>query len=239
MERRGLRLTDRDGEICVFLTCYGAATAEQIRREFFVSKPAAYRRLGALQRRGFVVGERIFYRRPAIYRVTGRGARHADVDLPEPRPDETKLEHTLEVVELSHAIRNGLRTDGSGTVDWGAGPWSAWVTERELRRDKLKERREKGTGRVEPGGRMGRTPDGILVLNDGRQVAVELELSPKRKDRYDRIFADYRRQKRAGEIDLVRWYFASSQVMRRVAGIAERGKASGFCEFRLYGSSRR
>ena len=119
MGQRGLQLTDRDRDICAFLTCYGAATAEQIRREFFESKPAAYRRLGALQRRGFVAGERIFYRRPAIYRGTGRGARLADVDLPAPKPDETKLEHTLEVVELSYAVRNGLRTAGSGTVDWG------------------------------------------------------------------------------------------------------------------------
>ncbi|PLS87265.1 MAG: hypothetical protein CYG60_02895, partial [Actinobacteria bacterium] len=202
---RAWRITDRDLHILEFLTRYGAATAEQVRREFFAeSVKAAYRRLRALEERGLVRGERIFYRMPQVYRATEQGARLAEVDLPPPRYDLSRLHHHLEVLELSYQ----LREDDEGVEDW--------ITEREVRRDKLMARREKETGRMGPGGKMGRTPDGLLVLVSGDLVAVELELTAKRNADYKRILADYARQLDGGEVDAVHFYFASAKVMQRV-----------------------
>ena len=235
MARKRWRITGRDLDVLEFLARYGAATAEQVSREFFpgfkegteaasatdrgeagdrprVGGPvkAAYRRLKALKDRGAVEGERIFYNIPQVYRVTEVGARLAEADLPAPSDDDLKkLDHTLEVLNLSWAIRSEEAAPGEGV--------EAWVTEREIRRDKLSERREKETGRVmQKGTKMGRTPDGLLLMESGERIAVELELTPKRPIRYKDILADYERQVRAGRVDGLRFYFTSRTTMVRV-----------------------
>lgn len=247
------RITDRDLEILVFLTRHGAAVAEQVRREFFGASPkAAYRRLKALEERGVVSGERIFYRMPAVYRVTEAGSRLADVDLPPPKNDLSRMHHTLELVELSWAIRHGqILPDGShpdvgklGTRDGDTGeqtgePWlgesvDEWVTERELRRDKLVERREKETGKMLTKGKMGRIPDGLMILESGEEVAVELELSPKRAANYHRIFSDYEQEIDSGEYDKVYFYFSSKKAMKRVEELSHRHDLEDCLEFGLY-----
>jgi hypothetical protein len=99
----------------------------------------------------------------------GAGARLSETDLPPPRHDLSRLPHTLEVGELSWKVRSEEEAV------------ERWRTEREIRRDKLKARREKGSGRTLKKGRMGRIPDGVIVLENGDEVAVELELAPKRR----------------------------------------------------------
>lgn len=236
--KRQWRITERDLDALAFLTRYGAATAEQVRREFFgPSLQGAYRRLRALEDRGMVSGERVFYRMPQVYRPTEPGARLAEVDLPPPRNDLSRLHHTLEVLELSWQLR-GAESDGSSRGE--AEPRLAegveyWLTEREIRRDKLVARREKETGRMLGKGKMGRTPDGVLVLESGEEIAVELELSPKRAANYHRIFADYEQYIEEGEFDGICFYFASRKVMRRVQGLAESHELlDGYLEFKIY-----
>lgn len=232
------RITERDLDILGFLTRYGAATAEQVRREFFESSvKAAYRRLKALEERGTVKGERVFYRMPSVYRVTDAGARLAEVDLPPPRHDLSRLHHTLEVLELSWLVRSG---DFPGDPSYGiAIPHLSegvekWHTERELRRDKLISRREQETGRMLKKGKMGRIPDGSMTFESGEELAVELELTPKRAANYRRIFSDYEEYIEEGEYDGVVFYFASSKVMKRVEGLAEKHDLDGYLQFASY-----
>lgn len=232
MARGGVRLVGRDKVLLSYLVRYKAATREQIQRELFPSASTTKRRIGKLKAAGLLEGGRIYYEGPAVYHVTAAGARLADEDLPAPRLDVTKLGHTLELVDLSWALRAGLPADG-GTTDPSLHPCLAYFTERELRRDKLRTRREKGSGRMESG-RTGHTPDGLLVLAKGEHVAIELELSTKRKNRYERIFDDYKKQRAAGEVDRVVWYFGSAADMRAARGAAHRRGSGGFCEFRLY-----
>jgi hypothetical protein len=88
---------------------------------------------------------------------------------------------------------------------------------------------------IRAGGRLGRTPDGIAILEDGREVAIELELTPKRAVNYRRIFSDYEEQVDSGEVDAVRFYFSSPRVMERVAALSARHDLlDGFLEFRVY-----
>lgn len=222
--QRRWRITDRDLEVLEFLTRYGAATAEQVRRELFGgSLKGAYRRLKALSERGVVSGERVFYKLPGVYRVTEPGARLAEVDLPPPKHDLSRLHHTLEMVELSWALRSGQLSAGNerdGALRLGEGV-EEWITEREIRRDKLVERREKETGQMLKKGRMGRTPDGLMILEGGEELAVELELTPKRAASYHRIFSDYEKELSEGELDGVRFYFTSKKAMNRVQGLAK------------------
>lgn len=222
--RRRRRITERDVSIARWLTVCGLGTAEQAAREFFEGsiKPA-YRRLKALEELGLMKGERIYYRGPGIYRVTERGTRLAGMDLPPPRLDLERLDHTLELVELSWELRN----DPDASVE-------AWIWEREIRHEKMAARREEGSGRMRPGGPMGRTPDGIAILENGSEVAVELELSPKRKASYIRIFEHYEKQFAAGEVVGVWFYCASSKTMARIERIALQRDVRGFVDFMGY-----
>jgi hypothetical protein len=130
-------------------------------------------------------------------------------------------ELALEVIELSWALRN----DEYEEVE-------EWITERELRRDRMIARREEHTGRMRPGGPLGRTPDGLMILSEGSEVAVEL--SPKRKASYRRIFEYYERQFEKREVDGVRFYFASERAMERVQTIAGHHHLRGRVEFYHY-----
>ena len=103
---RGRQITERDLELLCFLTRYGVATAEQVRREFFGgSVKAAYMRLRVLQERGMVRGERVFYEMPGVYRVTEQGARLAGVGLPPPDHGRVRRHHQrcrIAHVQLCH-----------------------------------------------------------------------------------------------------------------------------------------
>jgi hypothetical protein len=159
---------------------------------------------------------------PQIYRVTEPGARLSGTDLPPPRHDLSRLPHTLEVAELAWRVRSDEAVE-------------EWQTEREIRRDKLRARREKSSGRVLKKGRMGRIPDGVIELENGERVAVELELSPKRAATYHRIFSDYEAHLEEGEYDEVRFYFSSAKAMRRVEELSEKHDLlEGYVEFRPY-----
>lgn len=241
--QRRWRITERDLDVLEFLTRYGGATAEQVRREFFGgSLKAAYRRLKALSERGVVSGERVFYKLPGVYRVTEPGARLAEVDLPPPNNDLSRLHHTLEMVELSWALRsgeissrvNGPEAPGGERPGERVESVEEWITERELRRDKLIERREKETGRMLKKGRMGRTPDGIMILEGGKELAVELELTPKRAASYHRIFSDYEKELSEGGLDGVRFYFTSRKALQRVSELADKHDLGGAVEFMHY-----
>lgn len=235
--KRQWRITERDIEVLEFLTRYGAATAEHVRREFFGdSLKGAYRRLKALSERGVVSGERVFYKLPGVYRVTEPGARLAEVDLPPPRHDLSRLHHTLEIVELSWALRSGempvkVAQDGKMRQEEGL---EHWMTERELRRDKLVDRREKETGQMLKKGRMGRTPDGLMILPGGEEIAVELELTPKRAANYHRIFSDYEEELKSGELDGALFYFSSRKARKRVAELAGKHDLKGRVGFTHY-----
>lgn len=222
-KRHRWQITARDREVLMFLCGYGMATAEQVRREFFGSSPnGAYRRLKALEELGLVRGERVFYGEPGIYVVTEPGARMAGTDLPPPRRYRERIHHTLEVVELSWALRSDEFEDASG-----------WVCERKIRHERMAARREE-QGRLRPGSSVGRVPDGILILSDGSEIAIELELTPKRKASYRRIFDSYERRMEGGGFEAVRFYFTSKQTMKRVEAICSHHALYPRAEFHHY-----
>lgn len=230
---RNVQLTVRDRDIVAFLCRYWVAHAQQIRREFFGSMPATYRRLAALARLGLLEGERVFYRGPKLFWATRFGALYADADLSAPRGGNTRLqEHALAVLDLSFAIREGLLDPEEGGIPEGR--CEAWVSEREIRRDKMAARRDGGSGRMNAGKRLGRTPDGVLILDTGEQIAVELELHAKRQSEYERILSDYRKERDAGGLDGVRFFFPSVPIMRRVEELARRRGLGTFVEFHSY-----
>lgn len=222
--QRRWQITDRDQEILRFLSGYGVATAEQLRREFFGRSPnGAYRRLKALEEMGLVRSERVYFGEPGVYVATEPGTRLVGSELPPPRRYRERLHHTLEIIELSWS----LRKDEYEEIE-------DWTCERQIRHDRMVSRREEDSGLMTPGSSVGRIPDGIAILSDGHEIAMELELSPKRKASYKRIFDSYERQIDSGDVEFVRFYFTSPQTMKRVEAICSHHPVRNRIEFRHY-----
>ncbi len=139
----------------------------------------------------------MFFRAPAAYVATREGADLAGVGLSAIRPSANDLQHTLLLVDLA----DWLLARQSG---------SRWTTERELRREAMRAVRDTGTGRLWRGPE--HVPDGLLVLPDGRRVAIELELTEKAAPRYGSILRWYATQ----GYDAVQWYFESEALCGRV-----------------------
>lgn len=128
----------------------------------------------------------------------------ADVGLPAGRLTPVTLAHHLAVADLADAL----------LVEH---PGALWVTERELHRDGMAAVRDRGDGRLLDG--LPHVPDGVLVVRDGRRVAVELEASPKRQSAYERVFAWY-----AATFDYaaVRWFCPVPALEARLRALVER-----------------
>jgi len=170
------QLTVRDLVVLRDVVRFGALTVRQVSRRHFSSRQRAHTRLAALVAGGYLRGERVWYRGPSIYLATPAGARLADVGLPSGHLAVATLSHHLAVADLAEHLL-------------AEHPGASWVTERKLRRDGMAAVRDRGDGRLLEG--LPHVPDGVLVLRDGRRVAVDLEASPMRQSAYERIFAWY------------------------------------------------
>lgn len=95
--------------------------------------------------------------------LTGRGMREAGLPFAPDEPELWKLEHVETVARLRLHLE-------------AAYPGSRWESERCIKR---RYRQEHLRGRI---------PDGLLELPSGAQVAIEVELSRKRRNRYPDLF---------------------------------------------------
>ncbi|HEV8635670.1 MAG TPA: replication-relaxation family protein, partial [Chloroflexota bacterium] len=164
-----MRLTDRDRAILRDAVRFGALTVEQIARRRFGSVWTAYDRLKALATAGYLELVRVWHGAPGVNVATPEGTRVAGVGLPPARVTASTLAHHLAVADLAERLL-------------AAHPGARWLTERELRSDAMAAARDRASGRLLDG--TPHVPDGVLVLPDGRRVAVELECSAKGGARY-------------------------------------------------------
>ena len=159
-------LSEVDVGIIGFVNGMGFAGYSHLVRKF--PGQVSRRRLGRLCRQGYLRYDRIFCKVEGIYRATAAGVKAAGHFL---RPLSTvnlgKYWHDWRLVDLALL----LETTTGGV----------WVSERVLRR-----RLWAGGRRREP------LPDGLLTWPD-REVAVELELSPKAPWRREKILRAYTR----------------------------------------------
>jgi hypothetical protein len=195
-------LAPRDEEALRFATRHGMVSPAQLAR-FFPSPAAAQRRLRALEKEGLLVADRVLLAIPAVVRATRSGARAAGCDLAPATLDLARIRHNLALVDLSDQLL-------------ASHPRSAWTTERELRRDRM--RAARAGDRWE---RQRRVPDGLLLLADGTRVAIELDLTPKRSARLDLLAGAYAVDR---DVDTVWWHLPSEAAVARMrALVAERG----------------
>ena len=213
----GPQLTARDVEILSWIGRHGIVTVEQVGRRFFardggdVGQWAAYRRLRKLEELRLLRRDATFWREPAVLRVTTAGARVADLDLAPAHIVLAEVHHTLLLVDLMEEL---LRQNPGATM----------VTERQIRALRF---RELAKGSRRPG--RGRIPDGILHLNGGRTVAIELDLTSKRQRDIERIITGYKQER----YDAV-WWFARPGLVPRLKEIVTLNRVDDLIEIRRF-----
>ena len=144
------QITPRDREILGWIGRHGIVTPDQVARRFFprpdgtVGSRAAYRRMDALVSLRLIRRDPTpFWRGPSVLRVTRLGAKFGEVGVPPANLVETRLRHSLALVDLTEELL--AANDGS-----------VLQTERELWTDRSHGRKE---GRLRPG--RGRIADGF------------------------------------------------------------------------------
>lgn len=232
--RIAVRVTERDAKAVGYSARFIAVSAEQVRRKWGVARSVAYRRLKGLVDLGLLRHDMVLHGQPGVYRATEAGIRAARQELLEvgdefgaarlqmaaARLEVGTLRHTLMVVDLAEEL-----------LEETSGAW--WVTERELRHDKVREVLEEEAGVVLPNPRDTRMPDGVLVLEDGTRAAVELERTPKRSRTYERIFDRYAAVPKS-QLDEVRFYFINEAAKERAEKLASRYRMGDFLQFLVY-----
>jgi hypothetical protein len=214
---RGPQITDRDIEILKWIGRNGIVTPHQVACHHFarddgaVGQWAAYRRLRKLEQVGLIRHDRTFWRESTVLRLTRSGAALADADVGPARLVLAEVRHALAVVDLVEAL---LESSPKGTEV---------RTERELR---IERRRELADGHRRVG--RGRIPDAVLISR-GRQIAVELDLTPKRTRDLENILKAYRQER----YDKVVWYVLPRQHTR-VKDIVKRNRAADLIEVRKW-----
>lgn len=216
MRRSGPQITQRDREILGWIGRHGIVTADQVARRFFsredgaTGQRAAYRRLTILESLGFVRRDRTpFWRAPQVLRITKAGAEVGEVDVAPARIVEPELRHALSLVDLVEQLSAEHRT-------------ATLRTEREIRTDRWHERH---AGTRDPA--RGRTPDAVLTQRNGKVVAIELDLTPKRSKDFERILRAYKQER----FDHVWWYVVPGAV-ERVARLVKDNRADDFVDVR-------
>lgn len=218
--RRGPQVTDRDIEILGWIGRHGVVTPAQVARHFFardggtIGDSAAYRRLRKLHELGLIREDRTFWREPNVVRLTGAGARLADVDVGPAKLVLAEVRHTLAVVDLVETLLANSAQD------------TTLRTERELR---IERRRELTDGTRTPG--RGRVPDACFSRG-GKTVAVELDMTPKRMRDLEGILIAYLQERYARIV----WYVLPRQV-ERLKEIVRRQRADDVVEVRAWNGS--
>jgi hypothetical protein len=160
-----LRRTGRDLELLSVVGEQYALSLPQLARMMGRSLHAARWLRARWERAGWARGRAVLVGQPVFVWLTRRGQRVAGSEYSLWRPNPGALAHIAAVtdVRLWVAERHPLAT---------------WICERELARE------ARLTG---PGGQ--HRPDGLVVL-DGRELPVEVELSHKRSARRERIMRE-------------------------------------------------
>lgn len=212
----GPAVTSRDVEILRWIGRHGIVTPEQVAQKFFsreggqVGLGAAYRRLRKLRELKLLRSDHTFYMEPSVLRVTTKGAGLADAGVGPARLVMAEIHHSLAVVDLLERL---LAQNKRATL----------TTERELR---IQRRQELAAGTRRVG--RGRLPDAILTIA-GKQIAVELDLTPKRSNDFERILNNYLGE-RYSEI----WWYVKPRVVERLREIVRRNKADDLVTVRAW-----
>ncbi len=175
-------------------------TIDQIQREFFHGKRAAYRRVTKLIDLRLMQSDPWLFNEPRLLRVTSRGASLVALGISPARIVPSQVNHSLKLVDLLGELE-------------AEHPAATVTTEREIRGELHRARRagERDIGR-------GRIPDGLLSFPDGKRIALELDLVKKAPRDYGTIIRAYT----AEAYDHVWWFVPTAKIAERLRTLVAR-----------------
>jgi DNA-binding MarR family transcriptional regulator len=188
----GMQLTERDIEVIRFVNEFGFCDVTQLRIRFSLKKTWMYDIMKRLVDAGLVSHKSLLHARHGVYFVTAKGAKLTDLP-PIDRVSMGQYEHQITIVKTHIKL-------------WKQYPDANWISERRLKHDKF----------YDGVGKKGHVPDGILILSDGRQIAIEVEMSVKGKNRIEKILKGYGIQLSIKEV----WYYCSPPVISMLTKLA-------------------
>ncbi len=178
------KITERDIHILHFVNQFGFCEPPHLIKKFPSTKRRLYKIMARLMEGGLVRHERIFYNRPGIYRLTKKGAGYTDLPAIKTIP-LSYYHHEITLIDLCLTLKARY-------------PTATLITERQLKHEKF-------MGGL---GVKGHVADGLLLFEDGKKIAIELELSLKGQLRVEKIFRAYSTQFDIEEV----WYFCTREV---------------------------
>lgn len=175
-----MKFQQRDGEILKWVNGFGFATADQIQKFMNVGPTAAYVRIKKLVEAEYLERERILHGQSRIHKVTKKGTlASGDHILPVREIRLGTFKHDLVLVDLGLQLQE--ETNGQ------------FIPQRQIRHDE-------GLSGV---GQFGHIPDGYLIIDEDKPIAIELELSVKSRSRLNSIIQDYSSDLGVKEV----WYY--------------------------------
>jgi hypothetical protein len=182
-----MRVSARERDLLSFIAEHRLVLVGHARvRLGMVSAEAARACLGSLTRAGLLRRDPRFNSKAAPYQITRKGLAVVGSDLPSPRMNLQGYAHDAGLAWLWLAAHAGM-----------FGPLREVISERRMRshdgsEDGRREPLAVRLGGVGPGGHARlHYPDLLLVEPNGRRIALELELSGKKRTDRERILAGY------------------------------------------------
>lgn len=189
-----MKLTERDIEIMKFINEFGFCEMPHIENRFDIKKPRSYQIIKRLIDAELINHRRVFYGRHGMLYLSRQGAAYSDLPSIKSTPKDIYI-HQVLVLNIHLQLREEY-------------PNAIWVSERRIIHDKFMKGISKDDNHL---------PDGILILPDLKQIAIEVELSMKSKKRLEDILWDYKLHTYIKEA----WYYCSPDVAGKVAKVAE------------------
>ena len=181
-----MEITARDLEILKAINSFGFVDINYIIKRFNMHSTAAYRRLHQLVKNDLLIHQGLLHRQPGVYRGTKLSTEFShDVLPPLKSVSLATYDHQLKVAHLSLVL---LEKSGG-----------EFITQRHIRN-------QSGISAV---GQKSHKSDGTLVLPNKR-IAIEVELTPKSRERLEKIIRHYRKELAYQEV----WYFCGDQHVR-------------------------
>ena len=189
-----MKITKRDIEIIKFINEVGFCLTPHLCQRFSIKYWRLYKIMRRLIVAGLVVHKRTFHGQPGVYFLTKEGAGFTDL----PVVDKVSYAIYEHQVMLTSVILKLVKKY----------PDANWISERQLIHEKF----------YDGIGKRGHISDGIFQFPDGKQVAIEVELSSKGKHRIERILKFYAAQLAIKEV----WYFCAKGVIPVITALADK-----------------
>lgn len=183
----GSTLKEIEINILHFVHNFGFCNIKQIMKKFDLKRSSAYAHMQMLTRLGLILHDYVIQDQHGAYYLTYKAISLLGLDLPAIRKIPLSIyEHQLAVVDVHLALQSMYSK-------------SIWISERRLVREKYGNRQRSDE----------HLPDGVILLANGNQCAIEVEKSLKAKSRLEKILLGYGLQDAFKEV----WYFCLPEIM--------------------------